>query len=195
MHGDGLGDINGGINMIYFIQAGKSGPIKIGHTDNSVRERMAQLQTGCPYELNLLWQFIGDLNKEAEIHREFEHENIRGEWFRPSLELLDYIEYDAVNEWVVELGNSIIDVTERKDVVHVGSDGGWWVEEKKKVAELDIDVGARITARLDLGGVKEKFNINIHRLGIGIKAVDPDSLFRPVYIILGGEKVVNVEKG
>ena len=70
--------------VIYFIQCGENGPIKIGYTDNGVETRMAQLQTGCPYELRLLWVYTGNDLTESQLHKEFAHERIRGEWFRPS---------------------------------------------------------------------------------------------------------------
>ena len=84
--------------MIYFVQCGKNGPIKIGCTGN-VEERIAQMQTCCPYELRLLWQIQGDKNDEAEIHERWKHERIRGEWFRPSRKLLVFIEQDAATKW------------------------------------------------------------------------------------------------
>jgi len=77
--------------MIYFIQAGKNGPIKIGHTNNKVSNRMASMQVGCPYELRLLWTLNGDIKDEFNLHEMFKHERIRGEWFHPSKDLVDYI--------------------------------------------------------------------------------------------------------
>jgi len=92
--------------MIYFIQAGKNGPIKIGQTNNGIEERIAQLQTGCPYELRLLWCYNGDGYTEQVVHDLFKHERIRGEWFRPSPSILEFIRDEMANEQEVGLLNS-----------------------------------------------------------------------------------------
>ena len=99
--------------MIYFIQAGKNGPIKIGCTENDIEQRIAQLQTGCPYKLNLLWLRDEDDESEAEIHERFKSEKIRGEWFRPSSKIFNYID-DAGNCRSIECLNTgnLISVTE-----------------------------------------------------------------------------------
>lgn len=180
--------------MIYFIQAGKNGPIKIGHTESDIASRMAQLQTGCPYELKLLWTIHGNQEKEAEIHSDFEEERIRGEWFHPSEMLLEYIEIDATNQWVFDFEGKFVDITERRNMISVGSDGGWWVEEPKKGDKLCLNINAQVEVNLDLMGVREKYKIEIHGAGVGIKAVDPNSTFRPVYILLSGEKVVTKDE-
>lgn len=73
--------------MIYFIQAGENGPIKIGSSDNPV-ERMAQLQTANAAKLKLLWTHTGDATREQKIHKLFRDEKIRGEWYNPSQKLM-----------------------------------------------------------------------------------------------------------
>lgn len=90
---------------IYFIQAGTNGPIKIGQTNNGIKERIAQLQTGCPYELKLIWLYGGDTYTEHEIHGEFQHERIRGEWFRPTKDLICFIEENLYNRYEVVAPN------------------------------------------------------------------------------------------
>lgn len=75
---------------VYFIQAGESGPIKIGKTDNDVQERLRALQTGNHVELRVLAK--SRLLSESRLHSIFCHLCIRGEWFRPATELLDAIE-------------------------------------------------------------------------------------------------------
>ena len=92
--------------MIYFIQAGKNGPIKIGQSDDP-KERLNQLQTANPYELKILWLFDydgGDWDEQA-IHKEFRHELIRGEWFRPSRKLFKFIKEELYNVHVVYCEN------------------------------------------------------------------------------------------
>ena len=89
---------------IYFIQCGTNGPIKIGYTNKDVKERVAQLQTACPYELKLLWVTDGDQESEQFIHERLKHENIRGEWFRPGKDIIEEIE-SSDNEYTVNLHN------------------------------------------------------------------------------------------
>ncbi len=75
--------------MIYFVQAGENGPIKIGFSDE-VHKRIEELQVGCPYRLNLLWVYNGRQYGELELHELFLHEHIRGEWFRPGKSVLEF---------------------------------------------------------------------------------------------------------
>lgn len=91
--------------MIYFIQCGNNGPIKIGQTDNDVEQRMAQLQIGCPYELRLLWVYTGDDFTEFQIHVELSHERIRGEWFHPSESVFCFIESEMSNYYEIKTNN------------------------------------------------------------------------------------------
>ena len=77
--------------MVYFIQEGNSGPIKIGQTFGSPLDRLTQLQTGNPRELHLLGVMHGHCGDEEEIHRQFAGVHLRGEWFQPTQELLAFI--------------------------------------------------------------------------------------------------------
>lgn len=78
--------------MIYFVQQGKDGPIKIGLvTRGSVIDRLAELQCGNPNQLCLLGTMDGDRTIESQIHRRFVGAHIRGEWFRPVETLLVFI--------------------------------------------------------------------------------------------------------
>jgi hypothetical protein len=106
-HGVGVFAFEGCL-MIYFIQCGKNGPIKIGQTDNDVQSRLNQLQTGCPYELKLLWVYTGHDYSEAQIHAVLSKERIRGEWFHPSGHVLNFIDTEMTNYIVVETPNGRI---------------------------------------------------------------------------------------
>ena len=79
--------------MIYFIQAGDSGPIKIGRA-GSIPTRIASLQVGNPAELKLL----GVLPEEKDLHYDFADLALRGEWFSPGDRLLQFIKRYALNE-------------------------------------------------------------------------------------------------
>lgn len=78
--------------MIYFIQSGQDGAIKIGYTNGDPSSRLKALQTATPSELRLLHYIPGTLNFEASLHAKFNNESLGREWFRPSKELMDYIE-------------------------------------------------------------------------------------------------------
>lgn len=77
--------------MIYFIQLGDDGPIKIGKAKD-VSTRFYQLQCAHPETLTLLCVIEGDKDKEDELHDLFLNLKIRGEWFSPESELLNYIQ-------------------------------------------------------------------------------------------------------
>ena len=91
--------------MIYFIQCGENGPIKIGQSDN-VQERFKQLQTACPYELKLLWMYSGEEYCEKDIHDKFKHEKVRGEWFHPSRTLYIFIKNNLFNSYEFDMINN-----------------------------------------------------------------------------------------
>ena len=78
--------------MIYFIQQGKAGPIKIGYTSkNDISQRIQSLQPASPETLILLGYIEGDKDKEALLHRFFHAHKLKGEWFEPSPMVLNYI--------------------------------------------------------------------------------------------------------
>lgn len=66
--------------MIYFIQAGDHGPVKIGYAED-VPKRFRELQCGNHLKLRLLRTLEGGRAAEAWFHREFTFYKIRAEWF------------------------------------------------------------------------------------------------------------------
>lgn len=79
------------VSVVYFVQAGDAGPIKIGTTDD-LRTRVAALQTAHYEELRLLGTIPGGPAIERVWHGRFGEERIRGEWFRPSVALVLAVE-------------------------------------------------------------------------------------------------------
>jgi hypothetical protein len=77
-------------SVVYFLQQGEDGPIKTGST-TKLGARIATLQTASSVELKVLGTCVGDNTVERAIHRRFKHLRIRGEWFRPEAELLEFI--------------------------------------------------------------------------------------------------------
>lgn len=76
--------------LVYFIQAAESGRVKIGIAANPVR-RLAELQTGSPEPLRILGVIPGGARLESQLHARFADDRLHGEWFRPSLAVLDYL--------------------------------------------------------------------------------------------------------
>jgi len=81
--------------MIYFIQAGSLGPIKIGRTNNGAKEKLKELQVGCPEKLYLVGTIEGNKTREGQLHYKFKKYQIRGEWYEPKAELTAYIYKNA----------------------------------------------------------------------------------------------------
>jgi hypothetical protein len=78
--------------MIYFIQEESKnvGNIKIGYTDGerSLHQRIKHHQCGNPRALNLIGTMEGNIKLEMQFHSMFSHINIRGEWYKPNINLL-----------------------------------------------------------------------------------------------------------
>lgn len=76
--------------MIYFAQAVSGGDIKIGTTDRW-SQRRPNLEGELGFKLVALGIMDGAEPVEKSLHRQFSHLRVRGEWFRPDPELLDFI--------------------------------------------------------------------------------------------------------
>jgi hypothetical protein len=65
---------------VYFLRAGKRGPVKIGYAENPWR-RLGQLQTIVPEKLIMLAIVPGGREVERHYHSAFSDSHLRGEWF------------------------------------------------------------------------------------------------------------------
>jgi hypothetical protein len=74
---------------VYFLRAGPF--IKIGFTRWPIQRRIAQLSTGCPYDISVIAEIRGSPDIEAECHKAFAQHHVRGEWFHASTEILKFI--------------------------------------------------------------------------------------------------------
>lgn len=77
-------------SYLYFIEAVDSGFIKIGRSLNP-ELRLKQLEAGSPNQLVILGKVSGGSELEAELHKRFSAHRERGEWFRATRELRDFI--------------------------------------------------------------------------------------------------------
>jgi hypothetical protein len=76
--------------MIYFIQPAGRQVVKIGYAQY-VRARLVGLQTAHAEELVLLGVLSGTEAKERELHNRFSHLCVRGEWFRYTPEIQEFV--------------------------------------------------------------------------------------------------------
>lgn len=76
-------------SVVYFVQV-EDGPIKIGTTTN-LPGRLDELQVAQPQRLDLLAVVPGGRAEESGLHKLFEADRIRGEWFRPTATLLAHV--------------------------------------------------------------------------------------------------------
>lgn len=74
--------------MIYVLRTRGAKPsfIKIGYCKESLYSRVKKLQTGCPFKLDVIAFFDGDMRDEKEIHRKLSGRRIRGEWYKDGME-------------------------------------------------------------------------------------------------------------
>jgi DNA-binding XRE family transcriptional regulator len=72
---------------VYAIQAGESGPVKLGVATDP-RMRLGELQISHYLTLTLLRVWKGGVAEEAALHARFDALRLRGEWFSFSREML-----------------------------------------------------------------------------------------------------------
>lgn len=75
--------------VIYFVQAGENGPIKIGYC-RDLKARLHGIQTGCPERLSVLGVMGGTRDTETEFHQRFAKHIRHGEWFNPAEEIIEF---------------------------------------------------------------------------------------------------------
>lgn len=83
--------------MIYFVQAGVDGPVKIGRAAD-INKRMSGLQTGSAESLTLLREVAGGVLVEKWLHKKFHEHAIRGEWFMFAPEMLTIAVPEALQD-------------------------------------------------------------------------------------------------
>jgi hypothetical protein len=76
--------------FIYFIQGQSGGAVKIGYTTD-VFKRLKGLQTGHPDTLIIRCCIPGNPNDETNYHHRFASCKLKGEWFKPTDELMAHI--------------------------------------------------------------------------------------------------------
>lgn len=71
------------MDKVYLIQTWETGYYKIGYTKGSVAKRLSTLQTGSPYQLEVVTYFESKYAKliETVLHRRYKHCQVNREWF------------------------------------------------------------------------------------------------------------------
>lgn len=79
-----------GITEVYFIQESGMRAIKIG-ISGGMENRMSMMLSNTPHDLSLLATIRCDHRFEHWLHNKFGESHIRGEWFRPTDDLISFI--------------------------------------------------------------------------------------------------------
>lgn len=79
-----------GLWLTYFIRARGMGDIKIGKS-NQVRTRVRTLFSCASRGVDLVACYPALISHEKELHSDFQHLRLCGEWFRPGDELLGHL--------------------------------------------------------------------------------------------------------
>ncbi len=77
--------------IVYFMQEGHDGPVKIGRASHPDALR-AKLQPGHLKPLRVIATFPGDAARERIIHRDLKPFRLEGKWYSPARKLFQYIE-------------------------------------------------------------------------------------------------------
>lgn len=100
--------------MIYFIQSGSDGPIKIGRAFR-VERRVKELQTAHHEDLSVIQFLPGGSELENKIHKDLARFRLKGEWFEPAPEVLEYIREVKSPKYEIEAGCAIAVIYREND--------------------------------------------------------------------------------
>lgn len=89
--------------VVYFIQSGGSGLVKIGFT-TSLKKRVNGLTAMSATPLTVLRSIAGTMPLERAFHRMFDAQRVRGEWFHYTEEMLSGVPEDRHYRSVLESG-------------------------------------------------------------------------------------------
>ena len=151
---------------VYFVGASR-GDIKIGYSKNPWA-RVRDMQTSNNKELRLLGSFRGTRADETKLHQQFSDINVRGEWFKRTPELLDFIEDQANITKKSSYGSSTVVTT---PVSASASDDASPSDEKKKKEPKD-KYGEFQNVRLTKKEYRKLLDQHGRKLAAGIETLD-----------------------
>lgn len=96
-----------GSGCVYFVGCDEIALVKIGKTTlGQLKGRIQQLQTGSPALLRLMGVFPShNPHQEGILHSRFSPYHVRGEWFRVSQEIKDFVKNECLADWSPEAAN------------------------------------------------------------------------------------------
>lgn len=146
--------------VVYLLNS--NGIVKIGIA-KSITGRLCAMQTGNPYQIELIAQYKVDneiiaRNKERALHKKFNHKHFRGEWF-----ILDKEDLAAIDIFMQEqeATNIIVDDSNRvrwDPDAHIKTELGkaWYYELLSRNEPLSVEVAMSLA---ELANYKYKIEI------------------------------------
>lgn len=123
---------------IYFLQESSLGAIKIGFAAN-VNTRKCNIQGANPSKVTILGAIPGGPEEETKIHEQFAHLRIRGEWFKPGEDLLEFIRTVTVSGRIpIDLGKAVLDFS-GENPTEEGKQCKKWIEMVENLPEIKED--------------------------------------------------------
>ena len=91
-------DLNG--FYIYIINQENTNYYKIGISKQIISNRIAALQSGNPFKLNVIWKYYtpNASRIEKELHNKYKSNNVSGEWFELSKNDIEIIKQKIIKE-------------------------------------------------------------------------------------------------
>jgi len=79
------------MSVVYFIKVEGKDTFKIGYTDSDAHQRLAAIQTYCPFPVSVYGVIETDEPRQLEqtIHRQFSDSKTSGEWFNIPVETIN----------------------------------------------------------------------------------------------------------
>lgn len=108
------------MNVVYLVQAGEQGPVKIGTTTLSrLERRLAEGQCWNTEALLIRELYVGDALLERRLHSALRPWNLNGEWFRPEVldklpDNLDRVPFDRDAEQRKLTGRALRELARRE---------------------------------------------------------------------------------
>lgn len=123
---------------IYFMQESSIGAIKIGFASN-VSTRKCNIQGANPSKVTVLGAIPGGPDEETRIHEQFAHLRIRGEWFKPGEDLLEFIRTATTSGHIpIDLGKAVLDFS-GENPTEEGKQCKKWIEMSENLPDTEHD--------------------------------------------------------